>query len=285
LAGSFLSNIHRYSPSAGAGITLFYPPNSWSTYVPRGSWEFTDGFPSILRAELVITTFNAVTDILRKVSESTAVQCSANVFSVLVLVYSIFQHLNLASGRTQFRAASLLCTLFSISLMVALIRLVVLCTVMHGMYARLAFDTLTDFEAFIAGCAASIPAVRVLMRDYNSQDQNTAVDQTPPSTPTSATFASMKKPIVGFPEKWALFSFGSRRCKEESTWEETYVSVRKTSVSGQGWAKRMEEAKNGDSARAEALAPVGTVEVTVTGGKGNSCGIEPWREFVAKNER
>ena len=151
---------------------------------------------------------------------------------VLVLVYNIFQHLCLASGRRQFRAASLLCTLFIISLFVAIIRLIVLCTTMQVMYARLAFDTLTDFEAFFCACAASIPAVRVLMRDYNSQN-NTEVDQ------STSTTSSFEKPVVAFPEKWSIWSSKTGRSEVDSSWEESenVGSLRTGHVSGQGWAK------------------------------------------------
>lgn len=54
-----------FSPNAGAGITLFFPLNSWSTYESAEDWVTTTGFPAILRAEMVITTLNAATDIFR----------------------------------------------------------------------------------------------------------------------------------------------------------------------------------------------------------------------------
>lgn len=281
---------YRFSPNAGAGVTLFLPPNSWSSWIPRrgGGWVVDSGFPSILRAELVITTLNVATDILRKKALTGTIiilSHEANhrfLITVLVLVYSIFQHLCLASGRKQFRAASLLCSLFMISLCLALARLIVLCTTMQSLYARLTFDTLTDFEAFFCACAASIPAVRVLMRDYNSQNNTEAEN----STSTSNTGYEKERPVLAFPEKWSLFTCRSSKTDEENNWEVLENSEppapRNGSVSGQGWAKRMDEARKGDSARAEALAPVsiGTVEVRVQGGLENE-----WKDPWADQER
>ena len=209
--------------------------------------------------------------------------------TVLVLVYAIFRHLNLSSGRTQFRAATLLCTLFIFAVVIALTRLIILVVSMHGIYARLAFDTLTDFEAFLSGCAASIPAIRVLVRDYTGSHSSiittriTANDKdTPPPSPSSM------KPVAAFPEKWGKFSWGLRRPTEESGfWDtSTYASVRSTS--GQSWARRMEEARE-DSARAERLAPIGQVEVKITGGTqgGKQTGWQdvPWEELAEKGVR
>lgn len=126
---------------------------------------------------------------------------------LLVLVYIIFQHLNLSrSERTQFRAASLLCTLFFIAVVLGLARLIVLCVSMHGIYARLAFDTLTDFEAFLGGCAASIPAVRVLMRGGRACGVTEV--STNPGSPNASNSSFTKKPL-GSPMvselKWGEF--------------------------------------------------------------------------------
>jgi hypothetical protein len=57
---------HRYSPTAGAGVVLFTPPNTWST------WTVTEDvlkgkhheLPTYLIVELIITSLNAGTDLM-----------------------------------------------------------------------------------------------------------------------------------------------------------------------------------------------------------------------------
>jgi len=142
-----------YAPAAGAGITTFIPVNTWSTYIPppRNLRGISPQVSSLLAAELVITSLNAVTDLL-----------------LLVLVYFVFRHLTLATGRSQYRSAALLIGLAVLAIIIGLFRLGVLLANMASIEYRLAFDTLTDIEAFIAGCAACVPAMRVLVRGDGS---------------------------------------------------------------------------------------------------------------------
>ncbi|KAF8537780.1 hypothetical protein BDD12DRAFT_845221 [Trichophaea hybrida] len=141
--------LEGYSPVAGAGVALFTPPNTWSTWtvsedVLRGRH---DEVPSLLTVEIVITSLNAGTDLL-----------------LLILVYFIFRYLNLARGRNHFRSMLLLLTLSSLSIVIAAFRLGIMLSGMKAINFRLAFDSLTEFEAFVAACAACIPAMRVLAR-------------------------------------------------------------------------------------------------------------------------
>ena len=77
----------------------------------------------------------------------------------------IFRHLSLARGKTHLRAMRLLLVLSLMSIVVALARFSIMVSEgMQQMNFRLAFDTLTEFEAFLAACAACIPAMRVLAR-------------------------------------------------------------------------------------------------------------------------
>jgi len=62
---------------------------------------------------------------------------------------------------------------------------------MKYMAFSLTYDSLTEFDAFIAVCAACIRAVRVLARDGGS------------------------KLIIGFPDNWG--AFGSRLCRSTKT--------------------------------------------------------------------
>jgi hypothetical protein len=78
----------------------------------------------------------------------------------------------------------MLIALSALSIVIAIVRLGIMLTGMEHITLRLAFDSLTEFEAFIAVCAACIPAMRVLARGGGS------------------------KLIVGFPENWG--AFGSR---------------------------------------------------------------------------
>lgn len=102
----------------------------------------------------------------------------------MILIICIFRHLNLAGGKNHFRAASMLIALSTLSIVIAIVRLGIMLTGMEHITLRLAFDSLTEYEAFIAVCAACIPAMRVLARGGGS------------------------KLIVGFPENWG--TFGSR---------------------------------------------------------------------------
>jgi len=59
--------MNRYSPVAGAGVALFTPPNTWSTWtasddVLRGHHNEV---PSLLIVEIIITSLNAGTDLMR----------------------------------------------------------------------------------------------------------------------------------------------------------------------------------------------------------------------------
>lgn len=83
---------------------------------------------------------------------------------VLILVYFIFRYLSLARGRNHFRSMLLLLCLSSLSIIIAAIRLGIMLSGMEAINFRLAFDSLTEFEAFVAACAACIPAMRVLAR-------------------------------------------------------------------------------------------------------------------------
>ncbi|TGZ82541.1 hypothetical protein EX30DRAFT_363075 [Ascodesmis nigricans] len=140
-----IMELERYSPTAGAGVTLFTPLATWSNFRP----QIGNDISTLLVTEVTITTFNVATDIL-----------------LLITVTIIFKQLSHSSpGRNkQFRAASLMMILFFTSLTIAIIRFGVLLSRMKTLYTRLAFDTLTDVEAFIAGIAACMPAVRVLVR-------------------------------------------------------------------------------------------------------------------------
>ncbi|KAA8896146.1 hypothetical protein FN846DRAFT_966108 [Sphaerosporella brunnea] len=142
-------NFEGYSPTAGAGVVLFTPPNTWSTWTVNNGvlkGKYNQG-PTYLVVELIITSLNAGTDLM-----------------ILGLIYSIFRHLRLAAGKGSFRAASLLIVLSVVSITIATIRLIIMLSGMRDINFRLAFDSLTEFEAFIAGCAACIPAMRVLAR-------------------------------------------------------------------------------------------------------------------------
>jgi hypothetical protein len=110
--------------------------------------------------------------------------------TVLVLVYCIFRHLNLAGGKGHFRAASMLIILSALSIVIAIVRLGIMISRMEEINLRLAFDSLTEFEAFIAGCAACIPAMRILVRGGGS------------------------KGSFGFPAGWG--SFGNRLSRGSS---------------------------------------------------------------------
>lgn len=77
----------------------------------------------------------------------------------------IFRHLSLARGKTHLRAMLMLLVLSLMSIVVALARFSIMVSAgMEEINFRLAFDTLTEFEAFLAACAACIPAMRVLAR-------------------------------------------------------------------------------------------------------------------------
>lgn len=102
----------------------------------------------------------------------------------MILIVCIFRHLNLAGGKNHYRAASMLIALSTLSIVIAVARLIIMLTGMQRISFRLAFDSLTEYEAFIAVCAACIPAMRVLARGGGS------------------------KLIVGFPDNWG--AFGSR---------------------------------------------------------------------------
>ncbi|CCX07761.1 Similar to hypothetical protein [Tuber melanosporum Mel28]; acc. no. XP_002837329 [Pyronema omphalodes CBS 100304] len=161
--------LEGYSPAAGAGVVLFTPPNTWST------WAVSDDvlagkhpeIPSLLVVECIITSLNAGTDAM-----------------LIVLVYSIFRHLSLARGRNHLRSMMLLLVLSSLSIVIAIVRFGIMMSGMEHINHRLAFDSLTEFESFIAACAACIPAMRVLARGGGNKLE------------------------FGFPENWG--SLGSR---------------------------------------------------------------------------
>ncbi|KAI5778762.1 hypothetical protein EDC01DRAFT_634545 [Geopyxis carbonaria] len=267
-AADFRNAMEResYSPAAGAGLTLFTPLNTWAEY---DHWSYT-GDPavsSLLTTELIITILNIVTDLL-----------------MLGLIFTIFRHLNLARGRTQFRAARLLTALCATTIVVALARLGIILSKMTEINTRLAFDTLTDFEAFIAGCAGCIPAMRVLVRDGR------------------ATF--------GFPASWGSLarsktgssglsgggsSRGGRTDTGDGDW--TYVSdveqrrdSRYTRPGRMMWDATLVGPDADDSACVKALSPVGRVQAPrgrSAEGKGGAPVFEEvsWTELAERGIR
>ncbi|KAL7275520.1 hypothetical protein RUND412_001545 [Rhizina undulata] len=135
----FTSESYKYPP-------LLIPITA---YAGAGQIWRNRGNPTLLTSELIeliISVFNTITDIL-----------------LVVLTYAIFGHLHVS--KYNLRGAGLMLFLGSFTVSIACVRLGMLATGMNKLQVIIAFDTMTDMEAFIAGCAACLPGVRLLWRE------------------------------------------------------------------------------------------------------------------------